>query len=188
MTGARASDAALMKRVARGDRQACRLLVDQHLPGALALGQRMLGDRALAEDIAQESFARLWKQAPRWRPDAEIRTYLYRVAHNLAIDMLRKKGRESLSDSPPEQADTTGPADGRQATEVAMLVQQAVARLPERQRTALALVHFDEISGKDAASIMGVSVEALESLLARARRQLRADLETLHPDLTGDAA
>lgn len=188
MADAKTEDAALMKRVARGDPRACRFVVDTHLRGVHALGYRMLNDPALAEDVAQECFARLWKQSGRWRAEATIKTWLYRVAHNLAIDQIRKQARETLSDAPPEQADTQTPATGRQSAELSALVNAAIAQLPERQRTALALVHFDELSGKDAAAIMGISAEALESLLARARRTLKDRLQSLHPDLEGDAA
>jgi len=188
MADAKSEDAALMRKIARAEPRACRFVVDSHLRGVHALACRMLNDPAMAEDIAQESFARLWKQAPKWRADATIKTWLYRVAHNLAIDVLRKQGRETLSDHPPEQPITVTPAHGRHQDELARLVNQAIAQLPERQRTALALVHFDELSGKQAAAIMGVSIDALDGLLTRARASLKHTLKSLHPDLEGDAA
>jgi len=188
MTGheARAADAELMKRVAAGDAAACRFLVDRELPAIGAFAYRMLTSRSEAEDIAQECFLRLWKAAPKWRPDAKVRTWLHRVARNLCIDRLRGRRPTDPIDAMEIAHEGVGPSGAVQQAQVAGLIDRAVADLPERQKQAVALVHYQEFSNIEAADIMGVSVDALESLLARGRRALRQALGGLRADLLGE--
>jgi len=170
-------DEALLQRIAQGDAAAVRALVARKAHRLMSLGQRMLGDAAEAEDVAQEAFLRVWKQAPRWRPgEAKFDTWLHRVALNLCYDRLRRR-REIATDTPPEQVDT-GPAPDRglQARDTAARVAGALAQLPERQREAIVLCHYQDLGNIEAAAVMGVSVEALESLLGRGRRALRVAL------------
>jgi RNA polymerase sigma-70 factor (ECF subfamily) len=146
----------------------------------------MLGDMAEAEDVAQECFLRLWRTAPKWRGEARVGTWLHRVAHNLCIDRLRRR-RETTGGEAPDLPDTAaGPATQQQQAQVARAVEGAMARLPERQRAAIALVHYQEMGNIEAADIMGVSVEALESLLSRGRRALRQALAERRDDLMGE--
>jgi RNA polymerase sigma-70 factor (ECF subfamily) len=176
-------DEELLVRVARGDPAAARALVGRKLPRLLSLAQRMLGDAAEAQDVAQEAFLRIWKQAPRWRPGAaKFDTWLHRVALNLCYDRLRRR-REVATEVPPERPDP-GPAPDRGllAADVGARVSAALARLPDRQREAIVLAHYQELGNIEAAAVMGVSVEALESLLARGRRALRAALADLVED------
>ena len=170
-------DEALLARVAQGDPAAVRAIVGRKLPRLMSLAQRMLGDAAEAEDVAQEAFLRIWKQAPRWRPgQAKFDTWLHRVTLNLCYDRLRRR-REVVTDEPPEQVDT-GPAPDRglEARDVGLRVSKALGALPDRQREAIVLCHYQELGNIEAAAVMGVSVEALESLLGRGRRALRAAL------------
>lgn len=170
-------DEEVLARVAHGDPAAVRALVARKLPRLLALGQRMLGDAAEAEDVAQETFVRIWKQAPQWRPgEARFDTWMHRVALNLCYDRLRRR-RETPTADPPEQPDP-GPAPDRGllALDVGARVSAALQALPERQREALVLCHYQELTNIEAAAVMGVSVEALESLLSRGRRALRVAL------------
>ncbi|MEO8114874.1 MAG: RNA polymerase sigma factor [Phenylobacterium sp.] len=170
-------DEELLARVAAGDPAAARTLVARKLPRLLALGQRMLGEAAEAEDVAQEAFLRVWRQAPRWRPGvARFDTWLHRVALNLCYDRLRRR-RETVVERPPEQVDE-GPAPDRglAAADVGRRVGAALQALPERQREAIVLCHYQEFGNIEAAALMGVSVEALEGLLGRGRRALRAAL------------
>ena len=176
-------DEELLARVGDGDPAAVRALVARKLPRLLALAGRMLGDPAEAEDVAQEAFVRAWKQAPGWRPGgARFDTWLHRVALNLCYDRLRRR-REVPTEAPPDRPDE-GPAPDRGliAADVGKRVQAALATLPERQREAVVLCHYQELGNIEAAETMGVSVEALESLLSRGRRALRQALTDLAPE------
>ena len=186
MTDDRLKDAEIMARVAAGDQGACRHLVDRHLGPVIGLAVRLLGDRAAAEDVAQEAFLRLWRQSRTWRPDARLGTWLYRVAYNLCMDQLRTRRRLS-PEGVPELADPAdGPAQRHQRAQVALRVEGAIARLPERQRAAITLVHHQELSNIEAAAVMDVSIEAIESLLSRDRRALRRELASDKQDLLGE--
>lgn len=181
-------DEELVRRVGRGDPAAIQAMVARKLPRMLMLAQRMLGDAAEAEDVAQEVMLKAWKQAPRWTPgQARFYTWLHRVGLNLCYDRLRRR-REIATDSPPERADEgPGPDRGLLAMETGARVDRALARLPERQREAIILCHYQELGNIEAARLMQISVEALESLLSRGRRALRASLADLAPPRTETA-
>ena len=173
-------DEELLARVADGDPASVRALVARKLPRLLSLAGRMLGDASAAEDVAQEAFLRVWKQAPRWRPGAaRFDTWLYRVALNLCYDRLRRR-RELSYAEPPDRADEApGPEQGLEAADTGRRVSAALQALPDRQREAIVLCHYQELGNIEAAAIMGVSVEALESLLGRGRRTMRVVLADL---------
>ncbi|WP_082625049.1 RNA polymerase sigma factor [Paraburkholderia caribensis] len=170
-------DAELVAGVGRQEPSAVRTLVARKLPRLLALATRMLGDRMEAEDVAQEAFMRIWKQAPRWREgEARFDTWLHRVVLNLCYDRLRAH-REQPADELPDPADPAATPDAQlEAQSREARVRAALAALPARQREALVLNYYQELSNIEAAALMGITVDALESLLARARRNLRAQL------------
>ncbi|MGH6992317.1 MAG: RNA polymerase sigma factor [Caulobacteraceae bacterium] len=170
-------DSELMRRVGEGDSAAVRELVARKLAAVLRLSRRMLGEEAEAEDVAQETFVRLWRQAGRWRPGvAKLDTWLYRVALNLCHDRLRRR-REIVTADPPDRADPSlSQESALERLQMAQIIRAELLALPPRQREAIALIHGEGLSGSLAAEAMGVSLDALESLLARARRSLRARL------------
>ena len=171
-------DLALLARVGRGESEAARAMVARKLPRLLALATRMLGDPAEAEDVAQESFVRLWRQASRWRAGgARFDTWLHRVALNLCYDRLRRR-REIAVETVPDRPDPRpAPAAGLDQADMAARVAAALQALPDRQREAIVLQYYQGLSNIEAAAAMKVSIEALESLLSRARRRLRTLLE-----------
>jgi RNA polymerase sigma-70 factor (ECF subfamily) len=180
------ADATLVARIGAGEPAACRTLMDLHLGRIHAYAWRMLGDAGEADDVAQECFLRLWRQAATWRAEARIATWLHRVAYNLCVDRLRRR-RATETGEPPDPPDPgPGPAGEHQRAQVARAVAAALRRLPQRQRAAIALVHYQELGNVEAAEIMEISVEALESLLSRGRRALRAALRDSRDDLMGD--
>jgi RNA polymerase sigma-70 factor (ECF subfamily) len=170
-------DAELVARVGTQDPVAVRTLVARKLPRLLALATRMLGDRMEAEDVAQEAFVRIWKQAPSWREgEARFYTWLHRVALNLCYDRLRGQREEPVAELPDQADPAASPEVQFENRTRDERIRVALAALPARQREALVLNYYQELSNIEAAALMGITVDALESLLARARRNLRAQL------------
>ena len=173
---AEAGDGALLRAAAGGDRGAFAALVTRHFPAAYRLARRLTGNHADAEDIAQEAFVKLWRNPGQLRDAMAVRAWLLRVAARGAADHGRKR-RPGALDEMAEPADgRPGPAAEMDRQRAGAEIERHIGRLPERQRLALQLVHFEGLSNIDAASVMGLSVEAIESLLARARRGLKERL------------
>lgn len=187
------ADARLLARAAGGAQDAFRTLVARHLPAMLAIGRRMLGDDAEAEDVAQETMLRLWRNASAIEVgDAGVKPWLNRVASNLCLDRLRaRKSAPELRDELPDRAASGGQQRQLEEAELSRNVDAALQALPERQRLALVLFHYQGLTQNEAAEALGVSAEALESLLSRARRTLKAALagewRTMLPDLDDTA-
>jgi RNA polymerase sigma-70 factor (ECF subfamily) len=178
-------EAEAMRRVAAGDAQAYRALSDRHLPAILRYATRMLRDRGEAEDVAQETFLRLWTHADRWRPKAKLSTWLHRIAHNLCIDRLRARKVARTQELAEERiARRSSPSGELARLQLGAELQDALDALPERQRAAIVLVHCQGMRGAEAAQILDVSAEAVESLLARGRRTMRETLGHLREDET----
>jgi len=173
-------DLACMQRIGRGDQRAYRELVDRYLTGITRFALRTLGDRAEAEEVAQETFLRLWTEASSFEPRAQPKTWLYRIARNQCIDRLRKrKSHGQHVELSERSAGEDRPSALFVRKQTAERVEQALATLPDRQREAITLVHYEGLSGAEACEILDVSPEALESLLARGRRSLREQLREL---------
>lgn len=184
------SDEALLVLYANGDPVAARALTMRLAPRVFAYAMRILGERAEAEDVTQESLLRLWRIAPDWRQgEAQVTTWLYRVTTNLATDRLRARKRrqtETLDDVPE-------PDDG-QPSAVASLIdagrmealQTALDSLPDRQRQAVVLRHIEGLTNPEIAQIMEIGVEAVESLTARGKRALAALLSGRKEELGYD--
>ena len=171
------SDDALLVLYANGDRAAARALTLRLTPRVLAFAQRMLGNRAEAEDVAQEAMLRLWKVAGDWRQDqAKVSTWLYRVASNLCTDLLRRRRSVPLDGIAEPEDGHPGVVAGMIDQDRALALEAALALLPERQRQAVILRHLDGFTNPEIAAMMDIGVEAVESLTARGKRSLAAAL------------
>ncbi|WP_435258010.1 RNA polymerase sigma factor [Thioclava sp. FR2] len=174
------SDDALLVLYANGDRDAARDLTNRLAPRVMAYAMRVLNDRSEAEDVAQEAMLRLWRIAPQWRQgEAQVTTWLFRVATNLATDRLRKRIRRraaTLDDAPEVADDQPGAVQSLIETDRMAALHNALAQLPERQRQAVILRHIEGLPNPEIAEILGVGVEAVESLTARGKRSLAAIL------------
>ena len=175
-------DDALMALVRAGDRGAFDRLVHRHLDSVHRYLVRLTPSPADADELAQETFLRAWQRAASYRPGrARLTTWLHRIAHNLAVDRMRRSHGEPLSlDAPDALSLTDGavPADEQiGAARTGRLLDRAIGALPANQRAALILCQVQGFSNRDTARILGVSVRSVESLIARARRSLRRTLE-----------
>lgn len=170
------SDEELMVRVKSADHEAFSVLVTRHTRMFYAAAYRMYPYQDEAEDIVQEAFLKLWQRPEIWKADkgAKFTTWFYRVVTNLAIDYARKKkntkGFEVLDRITDDSASQQ---DAMEVDQQQQMLEQAIQELPERQRIALNLCFYEELSNKEAAEIMEVGVKALESLLMRAKAGLK---------------
>lgn len=184
-------DVQLMLRVREGDDAAFAALVERHQARLVRLLAHLSGDPEIAEDLAQDVFLRVYRARGRYEPTARFTTYLFRVATNVALNSKRTKSRRkerviaegsrsSAAATPIQQAadkSTTMPARQADSKEVQDVVKEAVERLPERQRIALLLHKFEELSYADIATSMELTPSAVKSLLSRARQTLRGELD-----------
>jgi RNA polymerase sigma-70 factor (ECF subfamily) len=172
------SDDALLVLYANGDGMAARALTQRLLPVVLGYATRLLGNRAEAEDVAQEAMIRLWRIAPDWRQgEAKVTSWLYRVVTNLCTDRLRagRRRRAEALDDVPEPVDGAVGAEGAMiAADRMAALQAALGNLPERQRQAVVLRHIEGLTNPEIAEVLGIGVEAVESLTARGKRALQA--------------
>jgi RNA polymerase sigma-70 factor (ECF subfamily) len=172
-------DLELVARVARGDEAAFEELVGRHQHSILNTIHRYVGDRSAADDIAQEVFVIVWNKSGTFKGKSQFATWLYRIVVNQCLQFRRKKKQALVSldgldpDRPPETLQTD--ADNERAARAAA-VKQAVADLPERQRMALVLSHYQGHSYREIAEMMDTSVPSVESLIFRARDELRRTL------------
>jgi RNA polymerase sigma-70 factor (ECF subfamily) len=175
-----------IRAIAAGDSAAFQRLIDREGVRLLRFARGLLGNLEEAEDAVQDTLIRLWENAARWTPDARITTWLHRVCYNRSIDMLRRR-RAFVDDGVLE--DVQDPAETPEASliesESGLALRAAIEALPPRQRTAILLFHFQDSSQREAAEIMGISETAFESVLARARRQLKRWLAV--DEVPGDA-
>lgn len=181
---ARARDARLVARIAERDAAALAEALNDGFTRVFAVARRMIGNDAEAEDIAQEVFLRLWRKPPDLaQGKASLATWLYRVTANLSIDGLRRKRPQPLEDALEIPAGDPPPDEAAAEAQVSQSVDRALAALPDRQCLALTLTYYQGLSNIEAAEVMEISVDALESLLARARRGVRRELEDGWRDL-----
>ncbi len=164
-----------MARITGGDRAAFATLMARYLTPVFRYAFSLLHEAGTAEDVAQETFLRVWRQAGRWQNTGRVQGWLFRIAHNLGVDELRRRrphlsfeeSEDLLPASPPLQEVH---AEQRGTTRA---LEKALFSLPARQRSALWLVYYESMRGHEAAAVMGVSPDAFESLLARGKKNLK---------------
>ncbi|MBM4206012.1 MAG: sigma-70 family RNA polymerase sigma factor [Gammaproteobacteria bacterium] len=167
-----------MARIQAGDHAAFEQLVERHLSPIHAYSYRLCRSRADADDLAQETFFKVWQRAETWRPSpVRVSTWLHRIAHNTFIDVWRRRDNaEPLDDQTaietPLENDSAESPDSR-----TVVIGRALDTLPLNQRTAVALSLISDFSMAETAVIMGMTPHAVESLIARARRALRKHAE-----------
>lgn len=165
-------DSSLMRHIAAGDRKAFQIFLSRHLAGVVQFAGRY--NASEAEDIAQDTFLRVWQKADRWREQGvSPLSWVYRIAYHLCIDALRRRRHDA---TPVEQAEQADPNADVARDIAAQQLLRVIAGLPERQATAITLCACHGMSNREAAGVMGITVEALESLLSRGRRELRNQL------------
>ena len=176
------SNEELMLNVRNGDLDAFEQIVLRHQAEAWRVAYRFTGDAAEAEDLAQEAFLRILHAAPRYKPTATFRTYLFRILNRLCIDHVRRK-RPTIADSLPQPADDAPSAIRRVSDrERDAAIQAALDLLPPGQRMAVVLRYFEGLSGAEIAKAMDTSAKAVEGLLTRARERLESLLAWLIED------
>jgi RNA polymerase sigma-70 factor, ECF subfamily len=183
-------DAALMLRVKQGDGTAFTALVEKYKQPVLNLAWRTLRDAVEAEDLAQNVFVQVYKSAGRYQPSAKLSTWLFTIARNLCLNEIRRRSRhpaESLdqthdgADDHPllqvEDKREISPPDQMLRGELESKVDEALAALPENQRTALLLCRQEELSYEEIAKVLDCSLSATKSLIHRARETLKQKLK-----------
>ena len=166
-------DRRVIEQVLAGSESAFRQIVDQHSRRIFNYVRRMTRNSTEAEDIAQETFIRFWVSRDRFDPDrVKLTTWLHRIAHNLCVDYFRQ--RQLQERQVPVQSDNQDSPDTNYELSIrAAVVHKALMTLSERQRSAIVLCHYQNFSQHDAAHILDLSVDALESLLRRGRSKLK---------------
>ncbi len=183
-TGTEPSDETLVAAVARGEERALELLIRRHGGWAARFAERLTGNAAMADEVVQNGFLKIWQKAGTWEGRSRFSTWFYRVLHNLAIDQLRaqRNDHDELDESLHDER--AGPQRLAERDQRDARVRAALATLPERQRLALVLSHYEGCSQAEAAAILGIGEGALESLLSRARATLRNALSDERGDIT----
>ena len=178
------SDESLMVRIKSGDQKAFRTLAMRHGGRYRALACRFVGDSALAEDLVQESFVKLWTNADSFDGRrAKFTTWFHRVVVNRCLDEKRKRKLEPLPEG-YDKPDSAPRADDAMEQEAAIAtLLEALAGLPDRQRVAVTLSYLDGLSNQEAADVMELNIKAYESLLVRARSKMRDSLMSGQADL-----
>lgn len=160
----------------QGDRQAFGELVRRHREGVINVVYRMCGDANLAEDAAQEAFIRAWRHLPGYRPRSPFRNWVYRIATNAALDVLRRERETVDIDALPLASSDAGPEATVEGRERGERVRQAVLELPPASRAALVLREYEGLSYQEIADALDVPIGTVMSRLSYARKRLREAL------------
>jgi RNA polymerase sigma-70 factor (ECF subfamily) len=183
-------DAALMLRVKRGDRAAFSALVEKYQQPLFNFVFRTLRDETETEDVAQNTFLQVWKSRARYERTAKFSTWLFTIARNLCLNEIRRRSRhpaESLEEAHAEHEEQPQrqyedkkiflPAETALHSELARKIEEALAALPENQRTAILLCRQDELSYEEIAGVLECSLSATKSLIHRGRETLKEKLK-----------
>ena len=180
-----ADDAALLARLRAGDAKAFETLVITYQHRVFGVALRMLGSRAEAEDIAQETFLRAHRAVGEFRGEARLSTWLYAIASRLCLNRLASAPRrlERADDAallrlPAPAADA---ASALERSELAAALQQAIAELPEDRRIVVVLRDLEGLTYEEIAEALGLELGTVRSRLHRARNDLKAKLERFLP-------
>lgn len=170
-----------MRRIASGDRVALRQLVERWQRPLLAFFRRLVGSRETAEELALEVFVRVHRAAPGYAPTARFSTYLFAIAHRLALNELRRKRRKPAEPVPPDAFDhlATGPETGRRLAELEEVFQLALNQLAPKARTALLMIAQQGLTYEEAAVALRSNPNAVRVLVHRARQELKIRMEEL---------
>jgi RNA polymerase sigma-70 factor, ECF subfamily len=184
------AETSLVEQSLRGDRNAYGELVRLHYPGVVQVVYRLCGDAGLAEDMAQETFLRAWINLPSFHLQSSLRNWLYRIAVNAALDVLRRRPEEALEDEAAEMLidQAAGPETALIEKERMTLLQQAMRSLPEAARSVLVLREYGGLSYHEMASVLDVPVGTVMSRLNYARNRLRELLKAQHLQMENEYA
>lgn len=172
------SDEQLAARIAEGCENAFQALMARHATRNLAFAERLMGSRAEAEDIVQEAFVKLWLNADKFDSQkSKFTTWFYRVVMNHCLDVKRKKKPVALPENFEKMDDKANLDKHLEKTQRGRIIRQALREIPDRQRAAITLCYFEELTNKEAAEVLGLNLKALESLLTRGRRNLEGLLK-----------
>jgi RNA polymerase sigma-70 factor (ECF subfamily) len=172
----------LMTRMATGDVKAFEELLEAYKGAAYRFAYRIFRDRHIAEDVSQEFFFKLFRNADRYKPAGKFTTYFYRVLHNLCLDTLRRMNRKSLPDFQSFEnpvldgfpiSETEGaPEAAARLSEEKRLVREAIHKLPPAQRQVIILRELEELKYREIAEVLGLSLNEVKVLIHRGRKSL----------------
>lgn len=149
------------------------------LPRLRRYARALVGERAAADDLVQDTLERAWSRVAQWRPGSDLRAWLFGFMHNLRVDQLRRPG---LNTRTLEDEDFDVPTRATQTDRLEVCdLEVALARLPEEQRTVLLLVALEEMRYEEVAETLGIPIGTVMSRLARGREKLRLILENRQP-------
>lgn len=181
-------DARLVARSLTQDQAAFGLLIDRHAAAIVNLAYRMVGNRAEAEDLAQETFLAAFKALKTFRADSKFSTWLYRIASNKCKDWLRvKRPGQGVQDVDVDEALDVHMAEDRtpeqllSQQQVALELEQAIQRLPPLYREAFVLKHVEGLTYEEMEAILGVNGDTLKMRVYKGRVQLSRELAQLNP-------
>ena len=170
-----AADLGLMRRVVLGDEVALATLVRAHWGALAGYAAHLLGDSDAASDAVQQAFARLWETRATWKPSGAVRSYLYRLVRNGAIDELRRRSVRSFWAERDELRPPAPPTPLEETTDNEMrgALDRALSSLPRKRREVLVLAHLQGLSYREIAELLDISVETVKKHISLALADLR---------------